>query len=281
MKKQILLFSLLLAAVGAEAQSSSTITPTTPSYIHVDHFDVIPRDLRKSGHAYFSVEDKASHSYDIYDFGDDGLTISKVKTVAIPSWTSTPQVNKHSVYSASTWNDAKTWMINDRGILSSDIDNTLYKGSTPNPNQYYEWDAASGDIYEVHVDYIEVGRPLEYSYNDYEDNSHTDDGAVFTQTLFNDDELFEYIVVDGSNLKIVQEGGTVLHTISISSSYPEVDIMRFKDFLYLVVRGSSSNTDFYFYRIREISSTRGDVNGDGVVNAADVVTIVKMIMESK
>lgn len=273
MKKQILLFSLLLAAVGAEAQGP---TPTTPSYIPVDdHFDVIPRDLRISGHAYFSVEDKANRSYDIYDFGDDGLTISKVKTIAIPSWTRTPQTNSWPASSASTWDEAKDWMINQRGIQSSDIDNASYRGYISNPNDYYQWDAASGDINEVHVYYEDSGKPMGYSYNDYEENSHTDDGTVFTQTLFNDDELFEYIVVDGSEVKIVQEGGTVLNTISTSSSRRDVDIMRFRNFLYLVVT-CSSNT--YFYRIREISSTKGDVNGDGKVNVADHVSLSSIIM---
>ncbi len=139
-----------------------------------------------------------------------------------------------------------------------------------------------------------------------------------TQTIFNSDDKYEYLmpvisivndsfeedrdgdgVIDyrGSattpkmtGIKVVSESGEVLQTInfpdgftSFPSDYKDYDLMKINNKLYLKIGGNANGSNAVLLcSIGTAESgggdkTRGDVNGDGVVNAADVVKVVDII----
>ena len=156
--------------------------------------------------------------------------------------------------------------------------------------------------------------------NDF-DQSCADFRKVYiTQTVFNSDDKYEYLMPvltpeTGSNeedrdgdgeidvrdtwtsavmtgIQVVSETGTVIQTINFpegirsrgSGSSKDMDLIKINGKLYLSigVYDADNSRATLLCSIGTTASgggdkTRGDVNGDGVVNAADVVKVVDII----
>ena len=91
-----------------------------------------------------------------------------------------------------------------------------------------------------------------------------------------------------TGIKVVSESGEVLQTINFpdgftSSPSKGYDLMKINNKLYLRIGGNANGSNAVLLcSIGTAESgggdkTRGDVNGDGVVNAADVVKVVDII----
>ena len=119
-----------------------------------------------------------------------------------------------------TWEDAKEWGVNtgqpyseahDNYQLWPDDDYMYYLSGTYGrtyPTRYYQWNAEDGTINMVSVSYKRTGdwetvKTYEYKYGgsiektsfeDFDDNSYPDNSFIVSQTLFNNDEKFEYLL---------------------------------------------------------------------------------------
>jgi hypothetical protein len=94
-----------------------------------------------------------------------------------------------------------------------------------------------------------------------------------------------------TGIQVVSETGTVIQTINFPNGFKsyinsknDVDLIKINGKLYLSIEGYDSTGDkaTLLCSIGTTASgggdkTRGDVNGDGVVNAADVVKVVDII----
>lgn len=148
------------------------------------------------------------------------------------------------------------------------------------------------------------------------DQSCSDFRQIYiSQTIFNSDDKYEYLmpvisivndsfeedrdgdgVIDyrGSGttpkmtgIKVVSESGEVLQTINFPDGFTSYssngDLMKINNKLYLRIGGNANGSNAALIcSIGTAESgggdkTRGDVNGDGVVNAADVVKVVDII----
>lgn len=172
-----------------------------------------------------------------------------------------------------TWNQAREWAASDVPNKGGDVEEKGNYQFWPNdensywlyekygklhPTFYYQWNAEDGTISPVYVTYRESftgewetvssnswkGSEMQHFYfEDYDDNTHPDQGFYLSQTLFNADEKFEYVepiyeteefISDGydrdgdgeidtrtiqhgvhsTGFRIVSEDGTVLQTIN-------------------------------------------------------------------
>ncbi|MBR5635287.1 MAG: hypothetical protein IKW78_08980 [Prevotella sp.] len=129
------------------------------------------------------------------------------------------------------------------------------------------FDIYNANLQKVHSinknsDFDRYGRVQYISFYDWDQNSHPDYSFYFTQTLFNDDEKYEYVTkhyssesdeygstyVDGFN--IVSDDGTILQTVMFDerTDFNSVKVWKIEGKIYFIV----SN---YFYEIEKGSAT--------------------------
>ena len=131
--------------------------------------------------------------------------------------------------------------------------------------------------------------------NDFDQSCNDFRKIYISQTIFNSDDKYEYLVsvlTDNAmtGIQVVSETGTVLQTINFPDGFKcysknDVVLIKINGKLYLSIEGydaDNSNT-VLLCSIGTTASgsgdrTRGDVNGDGAVNAADVVKVVNIIV---
>lgn len=309
--RKLLFFAALTMAVSANAQSSISLTNSIQTYSRKGGISFMPHDFTYGDHAYFAVEHENDPNQNVdwsnpptvgttatkgmeYEIFDDNL--KSIKSIPIYSytvtWTNTHTDKNPMGQTFSSWADAKTWLTQSRGITN--FDDANYRGNdSNNPNLYFIWDASDNMVYEVYAEYewkasgnTNEQKVVNLDYSDYDESRYPDDDTPFTQTLFNDDEKFEYLIVEGGDIKIMQEGGTVLQTINTNFSRPGIDLIKLHNKCYLMVDDSDSynNKTFQFYLVKKMSGTSSsttrssDLNNDGVVDAADVVTLVNDIV---
>ncbi|MDE5999911.1 MAG: hypothetical protein K2H04_07570, partial [Bacteroidaceae bacterium] len=207
-----------------------------------------------------------------------------------------------------TWEQAKDLFADSisNGVLEEKIHSQFWptkesaywkmeKYGKQHPRYYYQWNAEDGTISCVSVSYREAAytgdwetinkEELNYGYGgvdrvsmyDYDNNSYPDEPIVFTQTLFNTDEKFEYIEsmyeateviyeydrdYDGEpdqreiyhgwksvGFRIMSEDGKVLQTISCDdASSNDRCIYKLNDKLYLVMYNYDAE-ETVFYKI--------------------------------
>jgi len=174
------------------------------------------------------------------------------------------------------------------------------------PTSYYRWIPESGYLYRYYISYKgsytgewETKSDTKSVYNehfnlwlhDYDGNSYTDDDFIFTQTLFNTDEKYEYLVPvfgetqeevsseydqdhDGEvdertynyvtpvqGFKVVSEDGTVLQSIETEmSSSAYFGIMKINGKVYLYCADKNNRHDCVFYQIDPVSTSIKKVN---------------------
>ena len=106
--------------------------------------------------------------------------------------------------------------------------------------------------------------------------------AFLSQTLFNDDEKFEYISGGWVNEEwgtwVYNEDGEAIVKLDLEGEFQGV--WKIGNCYYLV----TGSTPYRFYKINKPSDnnaaySRGDVNEDGVVNVADHVKLSEIIMD--
>ncbi len=204
-----------------------------------------------------------------------------------------------------TWNDAKKWAASEvaQALMGMELEEhdgyqfwPTYEGyyfqyekyGKKYPQTYCQWKAEDGTIcltyceYEEHYtgewetvekDSYKYGNITELFFEDYDENSYPDQNFCISQTLFNDDENFEYIVPaysgvtedvtnvsdrdgDGiddrqtivrhperSGFNVVSEDGTVLYSIDATG----IDgVYRLNGKKYLVASDGNETT---FYKI--------------------------------
>ncbi|MBR1712715.1 MAG: hypothetical protein IJ722_04870 [Alloprevotella sp.] len=156
------------------------------------------------------------------------------------------------------------------------------------PTFYYQWNAEDGTISWVFVSYRETFTDdwetvdniswkrgeMEYlAFEDYDDNSHPDQNFCLSQTLFNEDEKFEYIEPiyeskesiqeeydrDGDGeidtrtiyrgvrhigFRIMSEDGSVLQTINTTIHRGGLDIFKINGKIYMVLEDDDETVFF-------------------------------------
>lgn len=173
------------------------------------------------------------------------------------------------------------------------------------PTSYYRWIPESGYLYRYYISYKgsytgewETKSDTKSVYNehfdlglyDYDGHSYIDDTFIFTQTLFNTDEKYEYLVPifgeteeevyyesdrDGDGevdmreinyvtpvqgFKVVSEDGTVLQSIETEmGSWDYLRIVKINGKVYLV-EYEQKGLDCVFYRIDPVSTSIKKVN---------------------
>lgn len=120
-------------------------------------------------------------------------------------------------------------------------------------------------IYNDEIEFIRqfifFGELLYMVPTDYDNGTYVDRSLYATQTLFNTDEKFEYLVAvknsdeETTGFKIMSENGTTLQTIMFEevSGWFEVRLIKINDKKYL-------NINNYFYRIDSETSSVKPVN---------------------
>ena len=195
----------------------------------------------------------------------------------------------------STYENYQLWPTNEGEYYRYDLFGKRY------PQVYFQWNPEDGMIWQVSASYEtrytgEWETIYRYSYDDrgirelyfedYDNNSHPDQGFYLSQTLFNDDEKFEYIEAlmeqtetewvggeydrDGDGLadrrrlshgwskigyKIMSEDGTMLYSITSSADIHGIIQLNGKRYLVLQQYGESQ-----FFRINSASSSVSEVN---------------------
>lgn len=134
-----------------------------------------------------------------------------------------------------TWKEAKEWGVDEsqsnRGFVTEAHDNyqlwpdddyyyyQFEEYGRTYPTAYYQWNAEDGTINYVSVEYkerltgdwetVEVNEGASdvietLDFEDYDNNSHPDQGFFVSQTLFNSDEKFEYIIPIPKSCEYIQ-----------------------------------------------------------------------------
>ena len=211
-----------------------------------------------------------------------------------------------------TWNQAKEWAVSDIPNKESveEKDNYQFWPTSEEfyweyetfgkkyPTLYYQWNVEDGTISLFGVSYMRTftgewetvnvytnkWSGMQHLYfEDYDNNTHPDQGFYLSQTLFNTDEKFEYVVPiyesieriqdeydrdgDGeidsrqvcheqqsTGFKVVSEDGTVLQTISGTGSihWGEGGIIKLNNKVYLVMEDGDETV---FYKIDQQSTS--------------------------
>ena len=186
----------------------------------------------------------------------------------------------------------------------------------PKYNSYYKKevkDPVSGDWVVETESNTETSAYFCYSFCNY--NGQNNYGCPFSQTLFSDDEKFEfYIPIDfetiqtvneinsdtretNTSLKfkginVISETGEVLATFRANEFYfytgfPVIQFNRVDNIIYAVFSTSDENNPYALYKVDRswssmsnpsFSGEQGDVNKDGAVNIADHVELSKIIL---
>ena len=275
--KKIFTLAMVLMALTASAQTKTV----SKSYGDIKF---IPKQFTFGDHVYFSVRkngvyypenDPSSGSgtqtvtvdYDIYN--DD---IELVKTIKIDYTFDSQLITGQRSYDYPwgrypTWDDVKNWL-NGRPDITGFDDNNYRANTASGDDWYFYWNPSDQTLYEhrKEADYyswVPTGTgqgPLNLERFDA-DNCFLDcDIFNFSQTLFNDDDKFEWLMYSedasgNKQINIVQEGGKVLQTIALPSTvyYDETgEVTKLNGKTYLRFN-DSDNT--YFYLIDKSSTT--------------------------
>lgn len=272
---------------------------------------VVPRPFTYGDNTYFAIKQDVEYSYPdfgsydgkgtivnidlVYDIYNDD--IEKIKSIASGYYQERLEIEQYQRYSilqASTWKEAKEKMKdNPYYSIITEIDDSQHRFNTEHGDDgYLFWDSTKGKVYVLIANYWwkpyesheKNDRPVIIRYVDYDDVTSSNQEFIFSQTLFNDDEDFEFIVPtyntvtgninddkngDGfideddftyykvTGFDIVSEGGNVLHNIKVDIDAINYDnhltIMKLNGKIYLVVK---CNSEIVFYRI-EKSSVNG------------------------
>ena len=298
--RTFLLFIVMTLSVAASAQmEKKAIKGGDLGGVYV-----VPRAFTYGDKAYFAVKQHVEYNYKTgckegavetidltYDIYNDD--IEKVKSIPAGHYQERFEFVQYSkyldVFRASTWEEAKEKMKNDANYSKvTGIDDSKHRFYIENDyDVFFYWDSSKNMVYIVLPDYRwkpyesheKTDRPVIIRYVDYDDAACQDQEFIFSQTLFNDDELFEYIVPtystatgnefydingDGivdeddatyykvTDLDIVQEGGNVLQSISMDLDAIGFDnhltVLKLNGKYYLVFR---CNSEMVFYRIEK------------------------------
>ena len=184
------------------------------------------------------------------------------------------------------------------------------------PYSYYYWNPEDGGIYWRSFNYslaytgdwetIEdesrsyYEEPVWLSYEDYDDNSYPDQTFPLTQTLFNDDDKFEYVFAvsepfervqseydrDGDGMtderrilrgwgttgyQVRSEDGTVIRNLGVDDM-DSARIIKINGKLYL-----DTDRGELIYLGQRAAKKKGDINQDGNVDISDVVSVINII----
>ena len=275
MRKFLLLFAMTLSVAASAQMEKKTIKGNDLGGVYV-----VPRAFTYGDKTYFAVKQHVEFNYKIgckegtvetidltYDIYNDD--IEKVKSIPAGHYQERLEFVQYmkdlDAFRASTWEEAKEKIKND-------------------PNYSKVTGIDEGKHRKPYESHEKTDKPVIICYVDYDDAASQDQEFIFSQTLFNDDEQFEYIVPtystatgndfydingDGivdeddatyykvTGLDIVQEGGNVLQSISVDLDAINFDnhltIMKLNGKFYLVFR---CNSEMVFYRI-EKSPTLG------------------------
>ncbi len=303
MKKILTLAMALLTVFGAYAQ-------TKVLNRHDKSILFVPKRFTSGDHVFFSVGKSYVSSpssgsgtqtitadFDIYN--DD---IEQVKTIKIDNTFVGQMIpgpsyeNPMSQY--PEWDIVKE-VYNGWPDLAG-FDDSNYRVNTASGDDWYlYWNPSDQTLYEHRKDpdhyewHATVSGPLKIKLYDSDNGPWDSKSFIFSQTLFNDDDKFEWLMCSedasgNQQIDIMQEGGVVLQTIALTStdSYPsdkydpQVIIMNGKTYLRI-----EDYDHTYFYLINNSSTTPsksralGDINNDGDVNTADVVKLVDIILD--
>ncbi len=199
-----------------------------------------------------------------------------------------------------TWNEAKEWAVNEAPQTCMNVEEHDGYQFWPTdegwyfshetygkeyPRTYFQWKAEDGTITQVYCDYEghytgewetvdeESGKYTGFSqlfFEDYDENSHPDQNFYISQTLFNEDEKFEYLVpfgdvkeevrdvydrdgdgvmdaqtiqqyFDTKGYNVMSEDGTVLQSIDVTQFQ---EVYRLNGKFYLVAY-TGDETSFY------------------------------------
>ena len=304
MRKFLLLFAMTLSVAASAQMEKKTIKGNDLGGVYV-----VPRAFTYGDKTYFAVKQHVEFNYKIgckegtvetidltYDIYNDD--IEKVKSIPAGHYQERLEFVQYmkdlDAFRASTWEEAKEKIKNDPNYSKvTGIDEGKHRFYIENDyDAFFYWDSSKNMVYIVFPDYWwkpyesheKTDKPVIICYVDYDDAASQDQEFIFSQTLFNDDEQFEYIVPtystatgndfydingDGivdeddatyykvTGLDIVQEGGNVLQSISVDLDAINFDnhltIMKLNGKFYLVFR---CNSEMVFYRI-EKSPTLG------------------------
>ena len=272
--KKIFTLAMVLMALTANAQPK-TINMSDNKSLHFIH-----KQFTFGDHVYFSVgknrvdapssgsgTQTVTVDYDIYN--DD---IEQVKTIkidyAFDSQLITGQSYDNPRGQYAIWDIVKDLLKNDPNITSFD-DNNYRANTASGDDWYFYWNPSDQTLYEHRKDpdYYEWNNttgsgPLKLDLFDADNGFWDSDRFIFSQTLFNDDDKFEWLTYseDASGnpqINIVQEGGKVLQTIALPST---VYISVSEDIYVTILNGKTylrfddyDNT--YFYLIDKSSTT--------------------------
>lgn len=189
----------------------------------------------------------------------------------------------------------------------------------PKYNRYYKKevkDPISGEWVIESESNTEKSAYLIYGFSNYNGQNYVD--CPFSQTLFSDDEKFEfYIPIDFETIEtvneinsytretytsikykgvnVISETGEVLATFRangfyFTSTYPGIQFNRVDNIIYAVFSTNDKNNPYALYKVDRgwssmsnpsFSGKQGDVNKDGKVNVADHVKLSEIIMDLK
>ncbi len=305
MRKFLLLFAMTLSVAAHAQMEKKTIKGNNLGGVYV-----VPRAFTYGDKTYFAVKQHVEYNYPLFGYRGAGAIVNidltydiynddieKVKSIPAGHYqerSELEQYYKYSILQASTWEEAKEKMKDYSSYYQiTYIDDYRHRFNTDGGDDvYFSWDPEKkrvfvfGAVYwwKPYESHEKTDKPVIICYVDYDDAASQDQEFIFSQTLFNNDEQFEYIVPtydtvtgntsldkngDGivdeddatyykvTGLDIVQEGGNVLQSISVDLDAINFDnhltIMKLNGKFYLVFR---CNSEMVFYRI-EKSPTLG------------------------
>ena len=196
---------------------------------------------------------------------------------------------------AQSFNIVEKIAFNESGYLRCIPPDVSYGGHSAFYIQNYEH--IGGDSFSILDDNFEVKKSFialdlfkiePYINGVYEDNAY----ITISQTLFNNDEKYEYVSAKIENEKIVgfsivSEDGTILRDVlfDYAADYCECSVYLFSDKCYLAFHNENHNREesTLVYEIeRDVPPSASvnpcDVNGDGNVTAADVTKVYDFLL---